>query len=103
MGIKLDWYLDNLNGVKAIEWNNVKIQGENVEISGDVKINGAAIITGITNNESAQQSFNTMVANCIDATEIKTHIRKLNRADKDILKNYIPLYNKDKSLIISSE
>lgn len=104
-------YLGNFDGVKAIEWNtdSVKIQGENVEIAGDVKINGAAIITGITNNESAQQSFNTMVADCIDATEIKTDILETKpAADTDkvhIEDNYIHCITNtgDKSLIISSD
>ena len=104
-------YLGNFDGVKAIEWNTdgVKIQGENVEIAGDVKINGAAIITGITNNESAQQSFNTMVADCIDATEIKTDILETKpAADTDkvhIEDNYIHCITNtgDKSLIISSD
>jgi hypothetical protein len=104
-------YLGNFDGIKAIEWNtdSVKIQGENVEISGDVKINGAAIITGITNNESAQQSFNTMVADCIDATEIKTDILETKpAADTDkvhIEDNYIHCITNtgDKSLIISSD
>lgn len=104
-------YLGNFDGIKAIEWSTdgVKIQGENVEIAGDVKINGAAIITGITNNESAQQSFNTMVADCIDATEIKTDILETKpAADTDkvhIEDNYIHCITNtgDKSLIISSD
>lgn len=104
-------YLGNFDGIKAIEWgtDGVKIQGENVEIAGDVKINGAAIITGITNNESAQQSFNTMVADCIDATEIKTDILETKpAADTDkvhIEDNYIHCITNtgDKSLIISSD
>ena len=113
-------YLGNFDGVKAIEWdtNGVKIQGTNVEISGDVKINGAAIITGITENESAQQSFNTMVADCIDvdsitsnvidSIDIKTEVLE-TKPDEDTDKvhiedNYIHCITNtgDKSLIISS-
>ena len=107
-------YLGKFENTKSIEWGTdtddneyVKIQGTNVEISGDVKINGAAIITGITSNASAQESFNTMVANCIDATEIKTDVLETKPDDTDkvhIEDNYIHCItsNGDKSLIISS-
>lgn len=102
-------YLGNFDGVNAIEWdtNGVKIQGEKVEISGDVKINGQAIITGITSNTSAQESFNDMVADCINATEIKTDVleTKPDGTDKvHIEDNYIHCITSagNKSLIISS-
>ena len=104
-------YLGNFDGIKSIEWNNdgVKIQGKNVEIAGDVKINGQAIMTGISENPNAQQSFNTMVANCINAAEIKTKVLE-TKPDVDTDKihiedNYIHCITNtgNKSLIISSD
>ena len=65
-------YLGNFDGVKAIEWNTdgVKIQGEKVEISGDVKINGQAILDGVKSDESIQTQFAELTAEKISADSI---------------------------------
>lgn len=113
-------YLGNFDGVKAIEWdaNGVKIQGEKVEISGDVKINGAAIITGIKNDENAKNDFDTMVAKSIDVDSITSEVINSIEIKTDVLEtkpdvdtdkihiedNYIHCITNtgNKSLIISS-
>lgn len=114
-------YLGNFDGVKAIEWdaNGVKIQGEKVEISGDVKINGIAIITGIKNDENAKNDFDTMVAKSIDVDSITSEVINSIEIKTDVLEtkpdvdtdkihiedNYIHCITNtgNKSLIISSD
>lgn len=78
-------YLGNFDGVKAIEWNTdgVKIQGEKVEISGDVKINGSAILNGIEND--AKGDFETMVTDSINVDSIAAKVIDSGKIKTDVL------------------
>ena len=114
-------YLGNFDGVKSIEWdaNGVTIQGENVEIAGNVNINGQAILDGVkTSSESTQNEFaelvadhidvESLVADYIDAAEIKTDVLETKSSGErvHIADNYIKCItaNDNKSILkVSSD